>query len=82
MSSQAAPLSFFRGNSIGHDGWDALLDGLAGCTRLYALNGSFLISSIMSGVCEELVLSVNELGPAAERFVRQSTSTLTRLDLR
>lgn len=71
-----------RLNSIGPDGWSALMNVLSRSSKLTSLNDCHTYSSLLSGGCKELDLAGHELGSIAERLIRNSMLTLKRIDLR
>ena len=77
-----APLRLSRGNQLGIAGWTALAEALECVTSLTSLNGSDQYAAIRAGGQAELDLGGTELGVWATRFLKQSASTLTTLDVR
>jgi hypothetical protein len=71
-----------RGNRIGQDGWNAVLDRLSSCTQISILNSCRNFPLLVAGECEELDLSGYEMGSAVTRFLSRSSINLKTLDLR
>jgi hypothetical protein len=71
-----------RENELGVAGWAAVADALERVTSLTSLNGCDEYASIRAGGLTAMKLGGTELGVWAARFLKQSGSTLTTLDLR